>query len=63
MSENSPFDLDSAAASLIVFVVMIAVLIHLIPALLQVAWQVLPGILTLWFVAAVLRSMVKKLPD
>jgi hypothetical protein len=61
MSDHSSFDLGSVAALLVVLVVMIAVLIHLIPALLQMAWQVLPGILMLWLIVAVLRSMVKKL--
>ena len=61
MSDHSSFDLGSVAALLVVLVVMIAVLIHLIPALLQMAWQVLPRILMLWLIVAVLRSMVKKL--
>lgn len=40
---------------------VLAVIIRLIPALLQMTWQVLPGILVLWMVVAVLRSLLKKL--
>jgi hypothetical protein len=61
MSDQSSFDLSSAAAMLVVVVVMLAIFIRFIPALLQMAWQVLPGILVLWLIAAVLRGMVKKL--
>lgn len=61
MSDHSSFDLRSAAAMLVVIVVMLAVIIHLIPALLQMAWQVLPGILLLWLIVAALRSMVERL--
>ena len=61
MSDQSSFDLSSAAAMLVVIVVMFAIIIRLIPALLQMAWQVLPGILVLWLIVAVLRAMVKKL--
>ena len=61
MSNQSSFDLSSAAAMLVVIVVMFAIIIRLIPALLQMAWQVLPGILVLWLIVAVLRAMVKKL--
>lgn len=61
MSDDSSFDLDSAAAMLVIIVVMLAVSIRLVPALLQLAWQVLPGILVLWLIVAVLRGMVKKL--
>ena len=61
MSDDSSFDLGSAAAMLVVIVVMLAIIIRVIPALLQMAWQVLPGILVLWLIVAVLRGMVKKL--
>jgi hypothetical protein len=40
---------------------LLAVAIHLVPALLQMAWQVLPGILVLWLIVAVLRGMLNKL--
>ena len=43
--------------------VLLAAAIRLIPALLQVAWQVLPGLLILWLIVAVLHGMVKKLLD
>lgn len=61
MSDQSSFDLSSAAAMLVVIVVLLAIIVRLIPALLQMTWQVLPGILVLWMVVAVLRAMVKKL--
>lgn len=61
MSDHSSFDLVSAAAMLVVLVVMIAVIIRVMPALLEMAWQVLPGVLLLWLIVAVLRSMLKKL--
>lgn len=61
MSDQSSFDLSSAAAMLVVIVAMLAISIRLIPALFQVVWQVLPGILVLWLIVAVLRSMVMKL--
>jgi hypothetical protein len=61
MSDQSSFDLCSAAAMMIVIVVLLAIIIRLIPAFLQLAEQVLPGILVLWLIIAVLRSMVAKL--
>lgn len=61
MSDQSSFDLSSAAAMLVIVVVTLAIIIRLVPALVQMAWQVLPGILVLWMVVAVLRAMVKKL--
>jgi len=61
MSDQSSFDLGSVAAMLVIIVVMFVVIIRLIPALLQMVWQVLPGILVLWLIMAVLRGMVKKL--
>lgn len=61
MSDQSSFDLSSAAAILVVIVLMLAIIIHLVPALLQMARQVIPGILVLCLILAVLRSMVKKL--
>ena len=61
MSDQSSFDLSSAAAMLVVIVVLLAVIIRLIPVLLQMVWQVLPGILVLWLIVAVLRGMVKHL--
>ena len=61
MSDHCSFDLGSAAAMLAFIAVMFAVIIHLIPILLQMAWQVLPGILVLWLIVAVLRGMVNKL--
>jgi hypothetical protein len=61
MSDDSSFDLSSAAAMLVVIAVLLAIIIRLIPDLLQIAWQVLPGVLVLWLVVAILRGMVKKL--
>lgn len=61
MSDQSSFDLSSAAAMLGVIVVLLAVAIRLVPALLHMAWQVLPGILVLWLIVAVLRGMLNKL--
>lgn len=61
MSDHSSFDLSSAAAMLVVIVVMFAIIIRLIPTLLQMTWQVLPGILVLWMVVAVIHSLLKKL--
>lgn len=61
MNDHSSCDLSSAAAMLVVIIAMLEVIIHLIPALLQMVWQVLPGVLVLWLVVAALGSMVKKL--
>jgi len=61
MSDQSSFDLIAAAAMLVIIAVMLAIIMRLIPALLHLAGQVLPGILLLWLIVAVLRSMVKKL--
>lgn len=61
MSDHSSFDFSSAAAMLVIIVVMLAIIIRLAPALLQMVWQLLPGILLLWLIVAVLRSMLKKL--
>lgn len=61
MSDDSSFDLSSAAAMLVVIAMLLAIIIRLIPDLLQIAWQVLPGILVLWLIVVVLRSMVKTL--
>lgn len=61
MTDHSSFDLGSAAAMLVIIVVALAVSILLVPALLQMVWQLLPGILVLWLIIAVLRGMVQKL--
>lgn len=61
MVDRPSIDLVSAAAMAVVIVVMLAVIVRLAPALLQMAWQLLPGILLLWLIVAVLRNMVKKL--
>ncbi len=61
MSDRPSIDLVSAAAMSVVVVVMLAVIVRLAPALLQMAWQLLPGVLLLWLIVAVLRSVVKKL--
>lgn len=61
MADRPSIDLASAAAMAVVIVVMLAVIVRLAPALLQMAWQLLPGVLVLWLIVAVLRSMVKKL--
>ena len=63
MSDDSSFDLSSAAAMLFVIVVALALSIHLIPALLQTAFQVRPGLIILWLIVAVLRGMAKRLLD
>lgn len=61
MSDDASFDVGSAAAMLVVIVVLLAIFIRLVPALLQMTWQVVPGILLLWLVVAILRSMLKRL--
>jgi hypothetical protein len=61
VSDESPFDLSSAAGMLVVIVGMCAILVRLIPVLLQMVWQLLPGVLILWLILAVLRGMVKHL--
>jgi hypothetical protein len=44
----------------VIGVMMIAVAVRLIPGLLHVTWQLLPGVLALWLVVAVFRSMMKR---
>lgn len=61
MSDHSSFDFGSLAAMLVVIVVMLVVVVRLAPAMLEMLWQVLPGILLLWLIVAVLRSIVKSL--
>ncbi len=61
MTDHCSFDLGAVTVTLIVVVAMVAIVIRLIPALRQMVWQVLPGILALWLIVAVLRGMVKKL--
>ena len=61
MNDHSSFDLGSLTAMMVVIAIALAISIRLVPALLQMAWQVLPGILVLWFIVAVLRGMVGKL--
>ena len=61
MSDDASFDLGSAAAMLVVIVVMLAVIIRLVPVMLQMALEVLPGLIVLWLIVIVLRAMVKKL--
>lgn len=61
MSDQSSFDLSSAATMLILVVASLAIIIRLVPALFQMTWQVLPGVVVLWLIVAVLRAMVKKL--
>jgi hypothetical protein len=61
VSDQSSFDLSSAAAMLVVIGVLLTISIRLVPVLLQMVWQVLPGILVLWLIVTVLRGMVKHL--
>jgi hypothetical protein len=61
MSDQSSFDFSSAVGMLVVTVALIVVLIPALPALLRMAWQMLPGVLVLWLIVAVLRGMVKHL--
>jgi hypothetical protein len=53
----------SIATVLVVIVVSLAVIVKLIPALVQMVWYVLPSILVLWLIVNVLRGMVHKLLD
>ena len=61
MSNPSPLDLNSVAVTLVVVVIVMVIIIHLVPVLLQMTWQLLPGVLLLWLIAVVLRSMMTKL--
>ena len=63
MTGQPSFDLGSAASLLITIVLLLAVIIKLIPILVQVVRHIMPGALALWLIVIVLRAMVHRLLD
>ena len=59
--QPSAFDLTAVAMSLVLIVVMLFIAVQLLPLIVQVLFQLLPGILILWFIVTVLRGIVKRL--
>lgn len=61
IGDQPVIDLGAAGSTFVIVAAILAIVICLIPALVQAIWQVLPGILLLWLVLAVLQGMVKRL--
>lgn len=61
MSEQSSLDLGSVLGTLVLVVVMLAVVVNLMPALAELAWKLLPGLLVVWVIVIVIRGMISKL--
>jgi hypothetical protein len=63
MNEPFGFDLTRAAAQLAIVTALAAIMIRLIPELLEAAWKVMPSALILLLIIWALRGMVRKLLD
>jgi hypothetical protein len=59
MSDHSELDLSSAATLLVIIATALAVIVRLLPVLVDALWDVTPGILILTLIVWILRGMVR----
>ena len=61
MKDQHSFGFECAIVSFIVVLLGLVITIRLLPLLLHVLWQLVPGVVALWLIVTGLAAIVKKL--